>query len=145
MEAERTAILETRVDIIDDKIAGIGGMEKAIESLGVKLENTNEKIMDLQLDNKEQFNRVNDNLEKLIVLNTELQTIKDHIAQIENDFKSLNKKNAANEERLKNLENTHEAEETYRRERMKSRYALWGSIGVALISLIASICSLALH
>ena len=133
---ERTAILENRMDNVEDKIAGLHDMEKSIDSIATKVEG----IAELKTEIKE----INYNLKELVVLNTEIQTIKKNLEGINNDVEEIKLQNQKEDSRLDKLEQHQVLDAEFRKEKMKSRYTFWGAIAVGFLSFLASILVLVL-
>lgn len=148
-ENERLAVVETRIDSVEDKISGISGMEKAIERLSVQSGNLEKRIIENQDATNEKIDKIADSLEKIIILNTEVSTIKENTFQLheqfvklENGLKEMDVRTTQCEQCLHRIEQKQISEADFKKERMKSRYAFWGAIVVAAISLIATVVTL---
>lgn len=127
---ERLAVVETRMDSVEEKISGISGMEKAIERLSVQSDQLKEQIIQNQDVTNNKIDKIADSLQRIIVLNTEVSAIKENTFQLHEQFVKVDEemnvmkeRTAKCEECLHRIEKKQIDEADFKKERMKSRYA----------------------
>lgn len=130
-EKERLASIETSIVNIENQTAHLGMMQTAIDRLSLIQENQ-QKTLDKVVENLDEMRNLT---EKVSSIGMVLTSHDDRLNVVENLV-------SENKGRVDELENTQVCQADYRKEKMKSRYVLIGSIITAIVGFATAIASL---
>lgn len=130
-EKERLASIETSIVNIENQTAHLGMMQTAIDRLSLIQENQ-QKTLDKVVENLDEMRNLT---EKVSSIGMVLTSHDDRLNAVENLA-------SENKGKVDELKSTQVHQDEYRRERMKSRYVLIGSIITAIIGFATAIASL---
>lgn len=130
-EKERLASIETSIVNIENQTAHLGMMQTAIDRLSLIQENQ-QKTLDKVVENIDEMRNLT---EKVSSIGMVLTSYDDRLNAVENLA-------SENKGKVDELKSTQVHQDEYRRERMKSRYVLIGSIITAIIGFVTAIVSL---
>lgn len=130
-EKERLASIETSIVNIENQTAHLGMMQTAIDRLSLIQENQ-QKTLDKVVENLDEMRNLT---EKVSSIGMVLTSHDDRLNAVENLA-------SENKGKVDELKSTQVHQDEYRRERMKSRYVLIGSIITAIIGFVTAIVSL---
>lgn len=130
-EKERLASIETSIVNIENQTAHLGMMQTAIDRLSLIQENQ-QKTLDKVVENLDEMRTLT---EKVSSIGMVLTSHDDRLNAVENLA-------SENKGKVDELKSTQVRQDEYKRERMKSRYVLIGSIITAIIGFATAIASL---
>lgn len=130
-EKERLASIETSIVNIEKQTEHLGMMQTAIDRLSLIQENQ-QKTLDKVVDNLDEMRSLT---EKVSSIGSMLTSHEDRLNAVENLA-------SENKGKVDELRNTQVRRDDYKKEKMKSRYVLIGSIITAIIGFITAIVSL---
>lgn len=130
-EKERLASIETSIVNIEKQTEHLGMMQTAIDRLSLIQENQ-QKTLDKVVENLDEMRNLTEKVSSIGVVLT------DHGDRL-NAVESLASENKG---KVDELESTQIRQDDYKREKMKSRYLLIGTIITAVIGFITAIVSL---
>lgn len=130
-EKERLASIETSIVNIEKQTEHLGMMQTAIDRLSLIQENQ-QKTLDKVVENLDEMRNLTEKVSSIGVVLT------DHGDRL-NAVESLASENKG---KVDELESTQIRQDDYKREKMKSRYILIGTIITAIIGFITAIVSL---
>ena len=130
-EKERLASIETSIVNIEKQTEHLGMMQTAIDRLSLIQENQ-QKTLDKVVENLDEMRNLTEKVSSIGVVLT------DHGDRL-NAVESLASENKG---KVDELESTQIHQEDYKREKMKSRYDLIGTVITAVIGFITAIVSL---
>lgn len=130
-EKERLASIETSIVNIENQTAHLGMMQTAIDRLSLIQENQ-QKTLDKVVENIDEMRNLT---EKVSSIGMVLTSHDDRLNAVENLA-------SENKGKVDELKSTQVHQDEYKRERMKSRYVLIGSIITAIIGFVTAIVSL---
>lgn len=130
-EKERLASIETSIVNIENQTAHLGMMQTAIDRLSLIQENQ-QKTLDKVVENLDEMRNLT---EKVSSIGVVLTSHDDRLNAVENLA-------SENKGRVDELKNTQVCQADYRKEKMKSRYVLIGSIITAIVGFATAIASL---
>ena len=130
-EKERLASIETSIVNIEKQTEHLGMMQTAIDRLSLIQENQ-QKTLDKVVENLDEMRNLTEKVSSIGVVLT------DHGDRL-NAVESLASENKG---KVDELESTQIHQEDYKREKMKSRYVLIGTVITAVIGFITAIVSL---
>lgn len=130
-EKERLASIETSIVNIEKQTEHLGMMQTAIDRLSLIQENQ-QKTLDKVVENLDEMRNLTEKVSSIGVVLT------DHGDRL-NAVESLASENKG---KVDELESTQIRQDDYKREKMKSRYLLIGTIITAVIGFVTAIVSL---
>lgn len=130
-EKERLASIETSIVNIEKQTEHLGMMQTAIDRLSLIQENQ-QKTLDKVVENLDEMRNLTEKVSSIGVVLT------DHGDRL-NAVESLASENKG---KVDELESTQIRQDDYKREKMKSRYLLIGTIITAVVGFITAIVSL---
>lgn len=130
-EKERLASIETSIVNIEKQTEHLGMMQTAIDRLSLIQENQ-QKTLDKVVENLDEMRNLTEKVSSIGVVLT------DHGDRL-NAVESLASENKG---KVDELESTQIRQDDYKREKMKSRYILIGTIITAVVGFITAIVSL---
>lgn len=130
-EKERLASIETSIVNIEKQTEHLGMMQTAIDRLSLIQENQ-QKTLDKVVDNLDEMRSLT---EKVSSIGSMLTSHEDRLNAVENLA-------SENKGKVDELRDTQVRRDDYKKEKMKSRYVLIGSIITAIIGFITAIVSL---
>ena len=130
-EKERLASIETSIVNIENQTAHLGMMQTAIDRLSLIQENQ-QKTLDKVVENIDEMRNLT---EKVSSIGMVLTSHEDRLNTVENLA-------SENKGKVDELTSTQVRQDDYKKERMKSRYVLIGSIITAIIGFATAIASL---
>lgn len=130
-EKERLASIETSIVNIEKQTEHLGMMQTAIDRLSLIQENQ-QKTLDKVVENLDEMRNLTEKVSSIGVVLT------DHGDRL-NAVESLASENKG---KVDELQSTQIRQDDYKRERMKSRYVLIGTIITAVVGFITAIVSL---
>lgn len=130
-EKERLASIETSIVNIENQTAHLGMMQTAIDRLSLIQENQ-QKTLDKVVENLDEMRNLT---EKVSSIGMVLTSHDDRLNAVENLA-------SENKGKVDELTNTQVRQDDYKKERMKSRYVLIGSIITAIVGFATAIASL---
>lgn len=130
-EKERLAAIETSIVNIEKQTEHLGMMQTAIDRLSLIQENQ-QKTLDKVVENLDEMRSLT---EKVSSIGAVLTAHEDRLHTVENLA-------SENRGRVDELKDTQVHQDDYKKERMKSRYILIGTIVTAIIGLITATISL---
>lgn len=130
-EKERLASIETSIVNIEKQTEHLGMMQTAIDRLSLIQENQ-QKTLDKVVENLDEMRTLT---EKVSSIGMVLTSHDDRLNAVENLA-------SENKGKVDELESTQVRQDDYKKERMKSRYVLIGSIITAIIGFVTAIVSL---
>lgn len=130
-EKERLASIETSIVNIENQTVHLGMMQTAIDRLSLIQENQ-QKTLDKVVENIDEMRNLT---EKVSSIGMVLTSHDDRLNAVENLA-------SENKGKVDELTSTQVRQDDYKKERMKSRYVLIGSIITAIIGFATAIASL---
>lgn len=130
-EKERLASIETSIVNIEKQTEHLGMMQTAIDRLSLIQENQ-QKTLDKVVENLDEMRNLTEKVSSIGVVLT------DHGDRL-NAVESLASENKG---KVDELESTQIRQDDYKREKMKSRYVLIGTVITAIVGFITAIVSL---
>ena len=130
-EKERLASIETSIVNIEKQTEHLGMMQTAIDRLSLIQENQ-QKTLDKVVENLDEMRNLTEKVSSIGVVLT------DHGDRL-NAVESLASENKG---KVDELESTQIRQDDYKREKMKSRYLLIGTVITAIVGFITAIVSL---